>query len=255
MNQNMPQTPLTKWFAANHPSDDMRWKDAALDQQTQMLRLLEGLEPSLADVPSTHRSKSIVLPVLHLRLKGVDVYLRDNFHDINICFICDTAPELDPLQVYGEGKDWDWYLGEISRARGYSWREWTDEEMNNPQILRVADKRPDVTNLWWEKSGEEKDRWARRLTDPAWYVRDWSHAEIIVDGNMGPGCTLYLTEYPFMQGISEVVPDDARQCWKSGRKNFTVVMRDWGFVLPLIEMVAKGSDCDSPCVKGETGES
>lgn|SRR5678816_4243234 len=34
------------------------------------------------------------------------------------------------------------YLAVVDRARNYSWREWTDEEMSDPRILRVRDKRP-----------------------------------------------------------------------------------------------------------------
>ncbi len=187
-------------------ASEMLWRGAALGQ-------IEDFEKAIADfatrfrvtaeVVGTHRSKSIELPVVKLSTNAGEFTLRDNFYDINLMAVLKSPATLSLEQLFAgiqEPLSWEWYLAEIERARGYSWKEWTDEEMNDPRILRVRDKRPGC-DMWWEKKPDEKDRWANRMSSPAWYSRDWSHGEFAWDGDFGPGVKLYRQDHAFAQGI------------------------------------------------------
>lgn len=238
---------LQEWFDKNQPGDEMLWKGSFLYQQTAMINMVDVLEPLLkapAEVVSTHRSKSIELPVLHLQLRGMEVFLRDNFYDLNICFLCDEAPQLKPSSLY-VAQDWDWYTHEIERKRGYSFKGWTDEQMDDETTFEVT-VRHENGNSYQSKVGkDEKDRWRKRMTDTSWYGQDWSSGEIIVEGEMGPGCKMYRTDYAYMQGISAVVPPGAGRPWMPGRTQFTIVT-NWDNAFAIIDVVARGINASAP---------
>lgn len=184
----------------------MLWRGAALNQIDEFEKAIAGLAKRLrvtATVVGSHTSKSINLPVVALTTDAGEFTLRDNFYDINLMAVLRSPSTLTLEQFFAgiqEPLSWEWYLSEIDRARGYTWREWTDEEMNDPRILRVRDKRDGCT-MWWEKKGDEKDRWAVRMSSPAWYSHDWSRCEITWDGDFGPGVKLYRQDHAFAQGI------------------------------------------------------
>ena len=140
---------------------EMFWRGAALDQIDGFEKTVAAIAKRLrvtAAVVGSHRSKSIDLPVVMLSTDAGTFTLRDNFHDINLMAILRQPVTMSLEQFFAgiqEPLTWDWYLSEIERARGYSWREWTDEEMNDPRILRVRDKRDGVA-MWWEKKPDEK---------------------------------------------------------------------------------------------------
>ncbi len=83
---------IREWIPLNQPTDEMSWK-AAFENQVYFVR--DILAPLLArngeeyrnliKVCSTHRSKSIVLPVYHLFLmvgeQTVECWMRDNFYN------------------------------------------------------------------------------------------------------------------------------------------------------------------------------
>jgi hypothetical protein len=184
----------------------MLWHSAALQQldafESAVIDLATRVRVT-AEVVSSHRSKSIDLPVIKLSTDAGEFTLRDNFYDINLMAVLNSPSTLSLDQFFDgiqEPFSWEWYLAEIERARNYSWREWSDEEMDDPRILRVRDKRPG-TVTWWEKKGEEKDRWSARMTHPAWYGRDWSSGELTWDGVFGPGVKLYRQDYAHAEGI------------------------------------------------------
>lgn len=184
----------------------MLWRGAALEQIDAFEKVVGALARRTritAEVVGSHRSKSIDLPVVKLSTDGGEFTLRDNFHDVNLMAILRSPATLSLEQLFAgiqEPLTWEWYLAEIERARGYSWREWSDEEMNDPRILRVRDKRPGC-DMWWEKKGDEKDRWATRMTSPAWFSRDWSSGEFTWDGDFGPGVKLYRQDHAYAEGI------------------------------------------------------
>jgi hypothetical protein len=187
-------------------SSQMLWREAALDQIDEFGNVVTTLAKHFsvtAAVVGSHHSRSIALPVVKISTDVGEFTLRDNFYDINLMAVL-RSPTTLSLEEFFDGiqepMTWDWYLSEIERARGYSWREWSDEEVNDPRILRVRDKRPGC-DMWWEKKPEEKDRWANRMSSPAWFSRDWASGEITWDGHFGPGVKLFRQEHAHAQGI------------------------------------------------------
>jgi hypothetical protein len=184
----------------------MLWRGAALDQIDKFEKTVTALARRIrvtAEVVGSHRSKSIDLPVVMLSTDAGEFTLRDNFHDIDLMAILRNPATLSLEQLFADIKEpltWEWYLAEIDRARSYSWREWSDEEMSDPRILRVRDKRPGV-DMWWEKKSDEKDRWAARMASPAWYSREWSSGEFAWDGDFGPGVKLFRQDHAYADGI------------------------------------------------------
>ncbi len=214
----------------------MFWKGAALEQINEFEKSIATFAARFrvtAEVVGSHRSKSIELPVVKLSTDAGEFTLRDNFHDVNLMAILEGPSTLSLEQLFAgiqEPLTWEWYLAEIERARGYSWREWTDEEMNDPRILRVRDKRPG--DMWWEKKGAEKDRWAARMTSPAWYSHDWSHGEFSWDGDFGPGVKLYRQDYAHAEGI-KVTTSNRR--YVKGVSDFIIATNSLTSAMTMIE--------------------
>lgn len=215
----------------------MFWREAALEQIDQFENSIATFATRFrvtAEVVGSHRSKSIELPVVKLSTDAGEFTLRDNFHDVNLMAILKGPSTLSLEQLFAgiqEPLTWEWYLVEIERARGYSWCEWTDEEMNDPQILRVRDKRPGC-DMWWEKKGDEKDRWAARMTNPAWYSHDWSHGEFTWDGDFGPGVKLYRQDYAHAEGI-KVTTSNRR--YMKGVSDFIIAVNSLTSAMTMIE--------------------
>ncbi len=215
----------------------MFWRGAALEQIDQFEKSIAAFAARFrvtAEVVGSHRSKSIELPVVKLSTDAGEFTLRDNFHDVNLMAVLRGPSTLSLEQLFAgiqEPLTWGWYLAEIERARGYSWSEWTDEEMNDPRILRVRDKRPGC-DMWWEKKGAEKDRWAARMTSPAWYSHDWSHGEFAWDGDFGPGVKLYRQDYAHAEGI-KVTTSNRR--YVKGVSDFIIAVNSLTSAMTMIE--------------------
>ena len=210
-------------------ADTMRWKASALNQIERFWELTSTLGLH-AEVVGSHTSKSIRLPVICITgANGVKVYLRDNFMDVNVCVVADR-PITIPTATMFEGVitplDWDWYLAQIARCRGYSWREWSDEQMADPGLLSVTTG----DHMWTIEAGE-KERWTRRLEDPSWYTLDWSTDGLVWEGEFGPGVALYRQAHPFMQGIRGLVRAEYASPYKPGCQGFALA-------LPTMELVA-----------------
>lgn len=215
----------------------MYWRGAALEQIDQFEKSIATFATRFrvtAEIVGSHRSKSIELPVVKLSTDAGEFTLRDNFHDANLMVILKGPSTLSLEQLFAgiqEPLTWEWYLAEIERARGYSWREWTDEEMNDPRILRVRDKRPGC-DMWWEKKGDEKDRWAARMTSPAWYSHDWSHGEFAWDGDFGPGVKLYRQNYAYAEGIKVTT---SNRKYVKGISDFIIAVNSLTSAMTMIE--------------------
>ena len=200
--------------------DEMCYRAAALAQIDCFEKLAEDLDLPLFAV-GEHVSKSVRLPVVMLAAKGFLFYLRDNFHGLNLCVVA-----LEPINIPSsvlfqdvlEPRSWDWYLGEIKRCRDYSWRHWSDEDMDDPRILRVfyGEGLSDV------REPKEKDLWAKRLTDPSWFNHRWSSSAITLEGEFGPGVVLYVQGHPFAEGISAVVKACYLKPYKPGCEGFAL---------------------------------
>lgn len=221
------------------------WRDAAASQIDEFEKAITAFATrfrTTAEVVGSHCSKSIYLPVVKLSTDAGEFTLRDNFHDINLMAILRSPSTLALEQLFAgiqEPWTWEWYLAEIDRARAYSWCEWSNEEMNDPRILRVRDKRhgPGCA-MWWEKKGDEKDRWAARMSNPAWYSRDWSSSEFTWDGNFGPGVKLYRQDHAYAQGI-DVTTSNRR--YVKGVSDFIIATDTLASAMTMIERLHVGS--------------
>lgn len=190
---------LESWVKRHTPSALMFWYGAFVDQidQWQALGVRVG-QPLF--VVGTHRSKSIDLPVVRVELPDGFMLLRDNFYDVNIHVDSEAPLALDAAVLY-ETMTWEQYLHNIERCRGYTYRGWTDEQMNDPCVLRVRVERFDGTFYWSEVSGAKKNRWLARMTNQEWYNRDWSSEELLTDGVFGPDATIYVARRAFSEGL------------------------------------------------------
>lgn len=133
-------TNLREWCEQNIPGDEMLWK-GGFGQQVSFVRdTLNALvwrgvpydDRGDVSVVSTHRSKSIILPVYELARPdlGIRVILRNNFHDwkvsvisellleVDLTGLCYTAPPTEPSYtgdhlnpVYFEGFPGDLIFG------------------------------------------------------------------------------------------------------------------------------------------------
>jgi len=221
----------------------MLWRGAAMDQIDKFEKTVVALAKRFrvkAEVVGRHRSKSVDLPVVRLSTDAGEFTLRDNFYDINLMAILREPANLTLDQFFAdihEPLTWEWYLSEVERARNYSWREWTDEEMNDPRILRVRDKRPNG-DMWWEKKVEEKDRWLNRMSSPTWYSNGWSSGELTWDGEFGPGVKLYRQGHVYAEGIE--VPTSNRKYLK-GVRDFIIATNTLASAVAMIERFHVGS--------------
>lgn len=216
----------------------MLWRGSALAQIDEFEKAVATLAERLhvtADVVNSHRSKSIDLPVVKLSTAAGEFTLRDNFHDVNLMAILKNPSTLSLEQFFFDIQEpltWDWYLAEIDRARNYSWREWTDQEMDDPRILRVRDRRPECSHLWWVKEAKVKDRWAARHTNPAWYTEDWARSELTWEGSFSPGVKLFCQKYAHAEGIT--VKTSNRK-YVSGTSKFIIATSTLADAVTMIE--------------------
>jgi hypothetical protein len=105
----MKEQPLQEWFNQNKPDDNLLWKDG-LARQVIFVRdtlsfLLfssyEEYEQNRWQVVSTHTSKSVKLPVYHLRMpSGLCFTMRDNFYDWKVSVELPTPLEIDPSLLF-----------------------------------------------------------------------------------------------------------------------------------------------------------
>lgn len=99
--------PLQAWFNANQPADDLLWKDGLAEQvmfvRDRVAPLVgwglswEVRREGVAFVISTHRSKSVRLPVYELaRPDGaLRLILRNNFYDWKLSVISEVPLDCD----------------------------------------------------------------------------------------------------------------------------------------------------------------
>lgn len=209
--------------------DEMYYKRAALEQLKQFEDLADRLGVEIL-VVSHHTSKSIRLPVVGLKIGDNTFFLRDNFGDVNLCVRAEEPVDLslsDLLHGACEEHDWDWYLDQIARCRNYSWDYFTDEEMDDPDILHVSKPHkmdPTGGKLDWSMRRGEKNRWLKRMTDPSWFYNDWSHSAICWEGEFGPGVRLFIQSHPYAEGIEALVPAHALKPYVRGAKDFALAL-------------------------------
>ncbi len=172
----------------------------ALRQVSQITKLAQQLNAAQAVIEHHHTSKSIRLPVPTITVKpGLAFMLRDNFHDLNL--YVRSEKELDlPLDFFYKPLTFAWYQETIQSKRRYCFSDWTDEEMNDPRILRVRRKNG---NGWSEVDDKEKDRWTARDGSTEWYSMDWSSGMLLTSGPVPftDATTFYDARTAFGEGI------------------------------------------------------
>ena len=238
-----PAKMFDDWVRENPVGDEMRWADAAKRQFKKFEELGFNIGEPLS-VVSTHTSKSISLPVVTFRTVGGWFLLRDNFYGVNVCALWDFPPDLDLGDLY-KRLYFDDYCELVQKKREsrMSYAQWTDEEMDDPRILRVQATRSNGSAYWVSVRPEEKDRWLDRWKSTEWYGRDWSSGELIPDGPLksdgtfGPDTVFYTAPHPLAVGISKVVGPEALAPYKPGRSQFTLDCRDYADALERMKKI------------------
>jgi hypothetical protein len=101
------RTPLAEWAGFNKADEQMIWKKPG-DSQPAFFQKIAEILGGEASVVSTHRSKSVTLPVVEIVTPyGVKAVLRDNFHDVKVSVWTPKACEHD---LFGLAAGSDSYL-------------------------------------------------------------------------------------------------------------------------------------------------
>lgn len=197
---------LNTWCVTNPPDPGLNYAPA-VTAQFDRLKKLAGDHDLPAAVIGTHTSKSCTLPVAFFRL-APEAWLavRDNFHDTNVIVRLPHDCDLTAEELFGEGKDWDWYRAKMARCEGYTWRGWSQEELEDERITRVKAPTSDGKGTFWNNTTpEKKARWLARMTDPSWMTHDWSEGDLFVVGDMGPSAIFYEQPTCFAEGMHEAL--------------------------------------------------
>lgn len=196
----------------------MLWKGSALDQLDSFEKLAAAVKGKLT-VVGKHRSKSIDLPVVEITVAENVFRLRDNFYDVNIYARLKLPCQLtisDFFDGIQESRSWAWYLNEIERARSYSWRDFTDGQINGTAAVTSDLLKKKYNTL------EALERFQKRLTDPEWYRRDWSSGMITYDGEFMENAKLFIQDHAFGEGMN--VSDDVPRAYKQGAQEFFIAL-------------------------------
>lgn len=106
------RTPLQQWANANKPDENLNYKGGYWSQimfvRDRLAPLVsiglsfEEFQDKAAFVISTHRSKSVTLPVYLLEPpgKGIKFVLRDNFYNWKVSVISERPVKVDPLMLF-----------------------------------------------------------------------------------------------------------------------------------------------------------
>lgn len=163
------ETPLQEWISAQVIRDEMLWKGSFgqqvaffRDNVTQMFCAGIDYEDNhgVATVISTHRSKSIILPVYKLHRPGITMVARNNFYNWKLSVISDrridadfaglfhTDPPLEPgytgndlSPVYFEGFPPEYIFGcyDESNKKKFSANLWGDHALWTTVFLILRD--------------------------------------------------------------------------------------------------------------------
>ena len=125
------KTPLPHWIKANTPEFKMMWRSSA-EEQFALVSALEDIVDyynlkGTISVVSTHRSKSILLPVVLIDLTFAQIVLRGNFENWRVSvlswfelpeYIGKIFVETEPLfDLICEGFHPEWIFGLFKNDR------------------------------------------------------------------------------------------------------------------------------------------
>lgn len=212
--------------------DQMLWKGSALGQIERFNALGKALETD-PEVVSTHTSKSITLPVVRYNCDFLILTLRDNFYGINV-WVQSQNPINMPYSTIAVEHDMDWYESEIQRKRNYCYKGWTDEEMDDPRILRVK-----LENRWSEVRAEEKERWIARYHSTEWYSKDWASGKLVAVSQFAeipfpPETVFYVLGECFAEGMDRLWSHKP-PLYEPGSHNFLMQISQWDDVERILK--------------------
>lgn len=109
---------VTAWVRVNEPDSDLIYASGLGTQVRlvcdQICKLLsnsyeEWWETNLPMVISTHRSKSVKLPVYQINLEdyGIEMVLRNNFYDWKVSVKSEQPLDFDFMGLFDPSKEWD----------------------------------------------------------------------------------------------------------------------------------------------------
>jgi hypothetical protein len=194
-----PNDKLQKWISDQIVDDRMRWK-GAFGEQMAFIRdslvplmgagLIYHEKKEIADVISTHRSKSIILPVVEVTREdlGVRFTMRDNFHNWKLSVLSEkpieadfsglfyTTPPIDksytgdPLHhVYFEGFPEDRIFGYYeTNKRRFSAEIWGDQSMWTTVFLIMRSIGAIKPHTWHTRESHRKEMDDERARVKAW---------------------------------------------------------------------------------------
>ena len=104
-------TKIQNWFIKNEPSEDMLYREEWWKNNIFIRdRLLSLFDSKEAKIVGTHRSKSIVCPVIKTVYKGVEIIWQYNFYDWQIMIKSPKKLKLFNLKLYKADGDYGDYL-------------------------------------------------------------------------------------------------------------------------------------------------
>lgn len=178
-------TPLGEWLKANQPKDHMCWRQDALAQFAFVRDALAPIVCAGRDLISAygdvsviaeHRSKSIVLPVYHLRRDACDFYLRGNFYnwklsvvsaspiEVDLSGLCHTTPPIEPdytgnplNSVYFEGFPGEFVFGYYEQDKARWSAEFRDDQSLATALFLIMRSSGAIKPLEWHTRAVPKD--------------------------------------------------------------------------------------------------
>ena len=122
-------TRIRNWFIENEPSEDMlyrrEWWDNNIFIRDRLLSLFDSEE---AEIVGTHRSKSIVCPVIKAVYNGVEIVFQYNFYDWQIMIKSPVELKLLNLDLYKADGDYLYYHGIPEEYRFEKYSKENDKE-------------------------------------------------------------------------------------------------------------------------------
>lgn len=101
---------LDAWVAANKPGPTMLWRDAAGGQFEAWNACEVAAEPGTMRVIGEHRSKSIALPVVEVKIErlGLRIIMRDNFYNLAVTVESTRPIGFAPPEPWGVSQSADY---------------------------------------------------------------------------------------------------------------------------------------------------
>ena len=226
--------------------DQFCYKKPAVAQIEMVKKLASDLNMT-PTVASYHTSKSIQLPVVRLvdeATKGAFL-LRDNFYSLEIAVQSPKPINLSYSALFGKHEDgevlptlnWAWYVDQVERCRGYSWKFFTPEEMEKGKVSEGHTlpewQKKDLENI------EKRERFNKWKDDPSWYSKDWSNGTICTDGLFPGASKMWVLGYCFAEGIARVIPMTELTIYTPASSRFAVSLGNEEQALLLIRRIIK----------------